>query len=468
MSFINDRFLLHTEAAERLFVEFAKNEPILDYHNHLPPNEIAENRRFENLSDIWIAGDHYKWRALRANGISEELITGDASPKSKFLAWAATVPKTLRNPLYHWTHLELSRYFGINELLDETNADSVWDRANEQLTDYRLSVHGILEEFKVAALCTTDDPADPLNYHEQIAASDLKTKVYPAFRPDKAFGLANPTAYNAWLNKLGGTSGIEINSVKDLLDAIEKRHNDFHAIGCRLSDHGMPHCYADFPTEAEANAIFTKVRGGFIPEPKEQEQFASYLMLFFGCLDAAKGWTKQLHIGPVRNVRSAAFEKLGPDVGLDSIGDELQVENLGKYLDRLDRNNALPKTIVYNNNPVWNYSFATMVGNFQDGSVPGKMQFGAGWWYLDTKEGIEWQLNTLSNTGLLSRFVGMLTDSRSFMSFTRHEYFRRVLCNLLGKEMERGELPKDFSLIGNMVRDICYQNAHDYLGLEVA
>ena len=469
MSFIHDDFLLQTATARRLYHEFAEHQPILDYHNHLPPKDIAENRQFATLADIWLEGDHYKWRAMRANGVDERFITGDAEPWEKFLAWARTVPYTIRNPLYHWTHVELKRYFGIDDLLDESTAPAIWEQANAMLATPELSTHGILRKFKVAALCTTDDPTDDLRWHEQIAKSDLATKVYPAYRPDKALAVDKPDAWNAWVDKLGAAANMDICTLDDLLEALDRRHVFFHEHGARLSDHGLNCCYSDFPGDTMGALMFDRVR-------KEREaphfiahrRFAGYLMLHFGRLDAKRSWTKQLHLGPIRNVRSRGLEQLGPDTGHDSIGDWPQAQGLAAYLDRLDRENALPRMILYNNNPVDNYVFATMVGNFAGGGVPGKMQFGAGWWYLDTKEGIEWQLNTLSNVGLLSRFVGMLTDSRSFMSYPRHEYFRRVLCNLLGAEIERGELPNDDALIRPLIENVCFNNARDYLGLAVA
>jgi glucuronate isomerase len=465
MPFIHEDFLLSTETARRLYHEYAAGEPILDYHCHLPPRDIAENRRFSNLAEIWLEGDHYKWRAMRANGAPERLCTGDAPPFEKFLAWANTVPYTLRNPLYHWTHLELKRYFEIDALLDATTAPGVWECANAMLAGSDLTAWGILRRFRVRAVCTTDDPADDLTYHEAIAASGLETRVYPAFRPDKALNVHLPEAFNAWVDRLAAAAGVEISRLSDLLDALRRRHDRFHSLGCRLSDHGLNHCYADSCSEREAAAIFDAARSGRAAGPEEHCQFASYMMLYFGRLDAEKGWAKQLHLGARRSANSRMLGKLGPDTGFDSIGDWPQADTLGTYLDRLDRENALPKMIVYNLNPVDDYVFATMIGNFQDGAIPGKIQFGSGWWFLDQKEGMEWQINALSNAGLLSRFIGMLTDSRSFMSYPRHEYFRRVLCDLLGRDMENGELPDDLGLVGGMVRNICFANARDYLAL---
>ena len=465
MGFLDENFLLKTEAARRLYFEYAKPEPILDYHNHLPPKEISEDRRFANLFEIWLEGDHYKWRAMRANGVDERFCTGDASPYEKFLAWARTVPYTLRNPLYHWTHLELQRYFGIHELLDERTAPAIWAKANEMLAGADLTARGILHRFRVTALCTTDDPADDLCHHRAIAASGFSVAVYPAFRPDRVFEVHLPERWNSWLARLERVSNREIRSLTALLDALEARHNDFHTTGCRLSDHGLNACPAEDCTESEAQAIFSKARTGQAACEAEQLQFASYLMLHLGRLDARKGWTKQLHLGARRGTNSRMLAQAGPDTGFDSIGDPPQVPGLARYLDALEREGALPKMILYNVNPVNNYAFATMAGNFSSAGIAGRVQFGSGWWFLDQKEGIEWQLNALSNCGLLSRFVGMLTDSRSFMSFPRHEYFRRVLCNLVGSEIESGELPGDLDLSGRMIRDICYGNAHAFLGL---
>ena len=465
MSFIHENFLLETKTAQRLFHTYAAHQPIIDYHCHLPPKDVADDRRFANLFEIWLEGDHYKWRAMRASGVPERFCTGDAAPHEKFLAWARTVPQTLRNPLYHWTHLELKRYFGIDELLDEKTADSVWERANEALTSPQLSAKGILGKFCVKAVCTTDDPAEPLTYHETIAASGLPTKIYPTFRADRVMDPHQPEVFNPWVDKLGKTANVDIAQMQDLLDALRKRHQAFHDFGGRLSDHGLDQCYAADCTDAQAKSIFDKARAGRAATAEEREAFASYIMVYFGRLDAEKGWTKQLHLGARRNANTRALKSLGRDTGYDSIGDLPQIDALGRYLDRLEQANALPKMVIYNLNPADNYAFATMIGNFQDGSVAGKIQFGSGWWFLDQKEAMEWQLNALSNNALLAHFVGMLTDSRSFMSYPRHEYFRRVLCNLLGREMETGELPNDDAMIGAMVERICYKNAEKFFGL---
>ncbi|HLH18499.1 MAG TPA: glucuronate isomerase [Bryobacteraceae bacterium] len=465
MPFIHEDFLLSNRTARRLYHEYAAGEPILDYHCHLPPQDVAANRQFRNLFEIWLEGDHYKWRAMRANGVDERYCTGDAAPEEKFQAWARTVPYTLRNPLYHWTHLELKRYFGIEELLDESSAPRIWERANAALATDGLRAHGILQKFHVKAVCTTDDPTDDLACHKAIAASGLKTKVFPAYRPDKALNVHLPEAFNQWVARLEAASGISIAGLGDFVDALRQRHDYFHNMGCRLSDHGLNHLYADFPTESEAAAIFDRARAGRAATPAEHARFAAHMMFVFGCFDAERGWTKQLHIGARRNNNTRRFRELGPDTGFDSIGDWPQADALGAYLDRLDQENSLPKIVVYNLNPADNYVIATMIGNFQDGKIAGKLQFGSGWWYLDQKEAMQWQMNALSNCGLFSRFLGMLTDSRSFMSYPRHEYFRRVLCDMVGRDVEAGEMPDDDALVGGMIRNICYGNAEKFLGL---
>jgi glucuronate isomerase len=467
MPFIQEDFLLQGDTARHLYRKYAEGKPILDFHSHMPPEDIASDRRFNDLYELCLEGDHYKWRVMRANGIAERYCTGDAQPVEKWRAWARTSPETLRNPLYHWTHLELERYFGISELLDERTAEEIWQRGNDQLAHGDLSVHGILRRFDVRVLCTTDDPTSSLADHERIAKSGLETRVYPAFRPDRALDTQDPAAFNAWVDRLQAVSNVSVATLDDFLRALEQRHDDFHRHGCRLSDHGLNQCPSVFCSHQEANAIFSRVRSGQHLSPEDSEKLATTLMIFFGALDSQKGWTKQLHLGALRNVNTRAYRSLGPNTGTDSIGDFPQAQKLGAYLDALDRENSLPKMILYNVNPVDNYVFATMAGNFQDGSVIGKMQFGSGWWFLDQKEGIEWQLNTLSNVGLLSRFVGMVTDSRSWMSFPRHEYFRRVLCNLLGADIDAGLLPGDEKLIGSMIENICFTNAANFLGMEL-
>ena len=466
LNLIHDDFLLHSGVARRLYHDYASSEPILDFHSHLPASEIAADRRFKNLTEIWLEGDHYKWRLLRANGVAERYCTGDATAHEKFLAWARTVPLAVRNPLHIWSHLELKRYFEIDEPLNERTAESIWSQANAALADPHLSARGILRRFRVRTICTSDDPCDDLADHEKSNASEHDFRVYPTFRPDKALEADRPENFNSWVSRLEQASDTSINSFPAFLDALKRRHDFFHSRGGRLSDHGLPHCHARPCTEAAARAIFDKVRSGSAASPEEHERFASYLMIFFGRLDAERGWTKQLHLGGLRDVRTRKLRELGPDAGFDCMSDFPQAEDFCRYLDLLDQENALPKVIVYNINPADNYAFAAAIGSFQDSPVRGKIQLGSAWWFLDQKEGIEWQLNALSNTGLLSRFVGMVTDSRSFMSFPRHEYFRRILCDLFGRDVENGELPNDEKLLGGIVRDICFENARSYLGLE--
>jgi glucuronate isomerase len=461
--FLTEDFLLSNDAAHRLYHQFAAPQPILDYHCHLSPRDISENRQFANLFEIWLEGDHYKWRAMRANGIDEKYITGSATPYEKFLAWARTVPYTLRNPLYHWTHLELQRYFGITELLDETSAPAIWERTKAALSG-GLTACAILQKFHVEVVCTTDDPTDDLRHHRAIATSNLPTRVFPAFRPDKALAIGE-VEFLPWVEKLSQAANIKVRSLSTFLEALQSRHESFHSLGCRLSDHGLDHCYATSCPERTAAAIFSKARKGHAITAEERIQFASLMMLFFGRLDAEKGWTKQLHLGAHRNVNTVARRTLGADVGYDAIGDFPQGEHLAAYLDLLSQENALPQMIIYNVNPRDTFQIATLIGSFQDGEQPGKLQYGSAWWFLDQKEGIMAQLEALSNTGLLSRFIGMVTDSRSFMSYPRHEYFRRILCDIIGQEVERGELPNDEGLLGRLIQDICYRNAKQYLQL---
>ena len=467
MSFIHDDFLLSNDAAVRLYHDYAAQQPIIDYHNHLSPKDIALNRRFENLFEMWVNHDHYKWRAMRANGISEHLITGDGSPKEKFLAFAATVPYTVRNPIYHWTHLELKRFFDIDELLCESNAEAIWNECNHQIESRdELTTQGILKKFNVTALCTTDDPVDSLEYHQQVAQTDFQTKVYPAFRPDWALFVHRPTEFVEWLSKLSRAVDRPVDTLGDLLAALRTRHDFFHSLGCRLSDHGCESVPSNFCDATTAGKIFDAAKAGTPATPEQHEQYSTFMLIELAKLDAEKSWTNQFHTGVWRNNNTRMFKEVGRDIGCDSMGDTPQGRSLGQFLDRLDQENMLPKTIVYNLNPSDNYLISTMIGNFQGGEVAGKMQFGSGWWYLDQKEGMEWQINTLSNTGLISRFVGMLTDSRSFMSFIRHEYFRRILCNMFGKDMVSGEMPNDFDFVGGVVQDICYGNAKRFLALE--
>lgn len=466
MNFIGDDFLLGKKTARRLFHEVAAELPIIDYHNHLPPREVAENHRFRDLAEIWLGGDHYKWRAMRANGIDERFITGDAEPREKFRAWARTVPMTLRNPLHHWTHLELARYFGITDLLDETTADSIWERANERLAAPDFCVQGILERMRVRVICTTDDPTDSLEPHRAYRLIGLAARMLPTFRPDRALAIADGEAWNEWADRLAAVAGTPIAGFADFVNALKTRHDFFHESGGRLSDHGLDACPAADATDEELARIFRRARDGGEVTALDAEKFATRVLLEVGRWNHARGWAMQLHLGPQRNNNSRYLARLGRDAGFDSIGDEPQARRLAWFLDALDRDDRLPRTILYNLNPRDNYVFASMIGNFNDGTVPGKIQFGSGWWFLDQREGIEWQLNALSNLGLLSRFVGMLTDSRSFLSFPRHEYFRRILCNLLGSEAEAGLLPNDFPLLARYVEAISFGNARDYFSFE--
>jgi glucuronate isomerase len=467
MAYIDDNFLLYNDTARRLYHEVAAHQPIIDYHNHLSPAEIANDQRWENIADMWLGHDHYKWRLLRANGINEERITGNASPRDKFQAFAETIPYTLRNPMHHWVHMELQRYFGIDTLLSPKTADEIWEKTNARLSDPEFSACGLLKKFDVRVVGTTDDPADPIDDHLKIAASGLKTKVLPTFRPDNAFKVDRPDLLNPWIAKLEKVSNTSIHQLADLLNALKKRHDDFHAAGARLSDHGLDRCPALSCTDAEAAKIFDQARSGKAVSLEDKERFSFYLLVYSGQLDAARGWTKQLHLNPVRNTNIRMSAKLGADAGYDTMGDVPQGEALAIFLNALESREALPKTILYNLNPRDNYLFASMTGVFQDGITPGKIQFGSGWWFLDQKEGMEMQLNALSATGLLSRFVGMLTDSRSFLSFPRHEYFRRILCNLIGDEAEKGELPDDFDTLSKLIADVSFNNANQYFGFNV-
>jgi glucuronate isomerase len=441
--------------------------PIFDYHCHLPVQEIADNKKFDNLTAIWLNGDHYKWRAMRANGVDERFITGDASDREKFLAWAATVPRTLRNPLYHWTHLELKNPFGINDvLLDSDSGEEIYDRCTELLQQDEFSTRGILNRMKVRVICTTDDPLDTLQFHQQIADDPTFTiKVLPAYRPDKAMAVEDLHSFNQWLDGLGAITGSDIASYAQLLDALADRHQFFHEMGCRLSDHGLEEPYSEKFTEAEISDIFLKARQYKSLDTGEIIKFKSAMLHELAVMDCEKGWTQQYHFGAIRNVNSRAFNQLGPDTGFDSIGDFNMASALARFFDLLESKDKLAKTIIYNINPRDNEMIAAMIGNFQGGGIPGKMQFGSGWWFNDQKDGMERQINALSNSGLLSRFVGMLTDSRSFLSYPRHEYFRRILCNLFGRDIENGELPADFELVGATIEDICYHNAVSYFGI---
>ncbi|SIO53141.1 glucuronate isomerase [Chitinophaga niabensis] len=459
-TFLSEDFLLKTETAKRLYHDYAKDMPVIDYHNHLPPDQIAGNHQFATITEAWLKGDHYKWRAMRANGVNEELITGGTDDWTKFKVWAETVPYTMRNPLYHWTHMELLNPFGIKEVLNGDNAKSIYETCNAQLP--KFSTKALLQHYKVDALCTTDDPADPLTHHEAISKQGFATKVLPTFRPDKAMAVEDPASFKAYLQKLGAAADIDINSYSALLAALKKRHDYFHANGGRLSDHGLNFfIYADF-TEAALEQAFKDVMAGKQLDDAATAMFKSATLHFICVWNHEKGWAQQFHAGAIRNNNSRLLKRLGADAGVDSIGDWPMAEAMSRFFDRLDKEDKLAKTIVYNLNPSHNEVYATMVGNFQDGTVAGKMQFGSGWWFLDQKDGMEKQMNALSNMGLLSRFVGMLTDSRSFLSYSRHEYFRRILCNLIGNDVENGELPGDIPWLGKMVQDISYNNAKAY------
>jgi glucuronate isomerase len=467
-AFITEDFLLETDAARELYHRYAEHQPILDYHCHLLPQHIAEDHRFRNLAEAWLAGDHYKWRALRAAGVPERFSTGAASDWEKFLAWAETVPKLLRNPLYHWTHMELKTPFGIRDrLLGPDTARGIWEECNARLAEPGFSARGLLRRFSVVLVCTTDDPADSLEHHAALAAdTSFPIQVLPTFRPDRAMAAESAPAYNAYLDRLAAAANVHIATYQDLLAALHARHDFFHGMGCRLSDHGLERLYADDYTEAQVAASFATVRGGRALDPDEVSRLKSALLHECAVLDAEKGWTQQFHLNVFRNTNTRLFQRLGPDVGGDSIGDFEQGRPLLRFLDRLDREGQLAQTIVYSLNPNDLELLATAIGSFQDGSVPGKMQLGSGWWFNDQLDGMTRQMNVLSNLGLLSTFVGMLTDSRSFLSYPRHDYFRRLLCTLLGAEVERGLLPRDLGLVGSMVADLCYGNAARYFGFQ--
>lgn len=463
-SFIHDNFLLQTKTAQELFHRHAARMAIFDYHCHIPPQDIAIDRHFANLTQIWLYGDHYKWRAMRTNGVDEKYCTGNASDWEKFEKWAMTVPFTLRNPLYHWTHLELKRFFGIDKLLSPATAREIWETCNAKLNTPEYSVRNIIRMANVHTICTTDDPVDSLEHHRTIKASGFEVRVLPAWRPDKAMMVENSVTYNQYVDQLAAVSGIEIATFPQLMEALEKRHQFFHENGCRLSDHGLETAYAEDFTEKEIEAIFVKIRNGKTLNAEEILKFKSCMLYEFGIMDHRRGWTQQFHLGALRNNNTRLFRTLGPDTGFDSIGDFEIARPLSRLLDRLDTKNRLAKTILYNLNPRDNELIGTMIGNFQDGSVPGKIQFGSGWWFLDQKDGMEKQIQALSNLGLISRFVGMLTDSRSFLSYTRHEYFRRILCNILGNDVEKGEIPANMELLGQMVENISFNNAYNYFG----
>jgi glucuronate isomerase len=464
--FLDADFLLESDVAADLYHRCAAHMPIIDYHCHLSPEQMASDHRFRSITEIWLDGDHYKWRAMRANGVPERFCTGDATDWEKFEAWARTVPDTVRNPLYHWTHMELRRPFGITALLSPATARAVFDRANERLAEDRFTALGLLREFRVAVVCSTDDPVDSLDAHKRLAARpDPDTRVYPTWRPDKAFAVHDPAAFNAWIARLEAASGIAVGGrFTSFLDAMKARHDVFHAMGCRASDHGLETMFADPWDQATVDRAFDRVRRGDTLEPAALGALRSAVVYELALLDHARGWVQQFHLGALRNNNARLLRTLGPDTGFDSIGDFEIARPLSRFLDRLDDTNQLAKTILYNLNPRDNELLASMIGNFQDGTVPGKMQYGAAWWFLDQLDGMTKQMNALSNLGLLSRFVGMVTDSRSFLSYSRHEYFRRLLCNLVGDDVRRGLLPDDRGLLGAMVQNVCFFNARDYFG----
>ncbi|ACU03380.1 MULTISPECIES: glucuronate isomerase [Pedobacter] len=460
--FLDENFLLESKTAEMLYHNFAKQMPVIDYHNHLIPDQMANDINFENITQAWLYGDHYKWRAMRANGIDEHYITGGASDLEKFKKWAETVPYTLRNPLYHWTHLELQRYFDVHEVLSAENAERIYHECTAKLQTPEYSVLNLLRKMNVKTLCTTDDPLDNLEFHQKLKNDGVDIKILPAFRPDKAMNADDTAGLNQYIDKLAALSGAEINDLDTYLSALKARHDYFAANGCSVSDHGLEQIYAEDYTAEEVKSIFVKIRTKAALSMDEVLKFKSALLFEFALWDHEKGWVQQYHLGALRNNNNRLLTQLGPDTGFDSIGDFSQAKQLSKFLNNLDSQNRLAKTILYNLNPADNELMATMIGNYNDGTVAGKVQWGSGWWFLDQKDGMIKQLNTLSNMGLLSRFVGMLTDSRSFLSYPRHEYFRRILCNLFGADVENGELPNDQEWLGKVIQDICYNNAKTY------
>jgi glucuronate isomerase len=460
--FINQDFLLENRYATDLYEGYASAAPILDYHNHLSPKDVAENRTFNNLTEIWLEGDHYKWRAMRINGIDEKYCTGNTPPKEKFLQWAKTVPHTLLNPLYHWSHLELKNYFGITDALSEKTADEIYERCTADLQQENFSAQSLLTRMNVEVICTTDDPVDDLNYHQQFAHQQAGLKMYPTFRPDKAYSTENPVAYRLYLEKLSSIAKVPIHTFDDLVEALKNRIDFFDSIGCRASDHGLDYLYFEEEVIRNAPVIFKKARAGVLLNGIERNQLKCAVLVELCKMYHEKKWSQQFHLGAMRNNNSRMRKKLGADAGFDSMGDFPQAQGMSLFFDHLDKSNQLAQTIIYNLNPADNETFATMIGNFCDGTVPGKIQWGAAWWFNDQKDGMEKQILALANMGLLSRFVGMVTDSRSFLSFSRHEYFRRILCNLLGKEMEKGNLPNDLDLIGQLVGRVCYSNTKNY------
>lgn len=461
-TFLDDNFLLQSETAQKLYNTFSGSLPIIDYHNHLSPEQVANDTQFQNISQVWLNDDHYKWRAMRTHGIAEEYVTGEASDKEKFLRWAETVPFTMRNPLYHWTHLELQRYFGITDLLSPKTAERIYEETAEKLRQPQYSARGLLEKMKVEVVCTTDDPVDSLSFHQQFLRQNHSLRMLPTFRPDKAIDVGDTDAFNSYVDRIEEAANITIDSYPSYLSALKSRHDYFAANGCSISDHGLEHIYAEEYTEEEVARFFLNIRSRKEVSYTDQLKFKSAVLFQFAQWDHEKGWVQQYHLGALRNNNARMLRLSGPDTGWDSIGDFNQAKALSKFLNKLDDQNCLAKTIIYNLNPAHNELMATMVGNFNDGSIRGKVQWGSAWWFLDQKDGMTKQINTLSNMGLLSSFVGMLTDSRSFLSFPRHEYFRRLVCNLFGEDIEKGELPDDLAWIGKIISDISYYNAKEY------
>jgi len=466
-TFMDKDFFLQNKTARKLFHDYAVDMPIFDYHCHLQPQEIAEDRSWSNLAEIWLGGDHYKWRAMRSNGIAEEYVTGSASWEDKFKMWAQTMPYTMRNPLYHWSHLELQRCFGIDKVLSPATATEIYETASALLQTPEFSARNLMRKMKVKAVCTTDDPVDSLEHHFKIREDGFEIKVLPAFRPDKAMNLMDSKVWKKYIQTLGKAADAKINNFASLIEAIEKRHEFFHSAGCRLSDHGVAYVPDADATPAELDTIFNKAMSGAQVSLEEREKFEAVFLYEVGKMNHARGWVQQYHVGVFRSNNSRMLKQLGPDTGFDSIADYRQGPGLLRLLGRLDASGQLTKTILYNVNPGDNGLIASMIGNYQGDGIPGKMQFGSGWWFLDTKNGMENQMNALSDMGLLSRFVGMLTDSRSFLSYPRHEYFRRTLCNLIGTDVENGELPNDTEWLGQMVQDISFNNAERYFGIEL-
>ena len=466
-NFLNEDFLLNSSSAQKLYHDYAKDQPIIDFHCHLPPEEIANNQSYKTITKIWLAGDHYKWRAMRALGIDERFISGEASDKEKFDHWAYAVPYLMRNPLYHWTHLELQRYFGIEKLLSPDTTDEIYDLCNDKLATKEMQVHGIQRNMKVELVCTTDDPIDSLEHHQKLRDSDYEVTVLPTFRPDNVLRVDDPTFFPDYVRKLGVVCNTDITDFKGLLAALYSRVDFFHSLGGRLSDHGLDQVHGSDFKDDQVERNFKKALKGEVISSEGANEFKSAVLFYLAQMYHKKGWTQQFHLGALRNTNQRLQRKLGADCGADSVNDHRHAPSMANFFNRLDNEDTLAKTIIYNLNPSDNEVFATMIGNYNDGSIAGKMQFGSGWWFLDQKDGMERQMNALSNMGLLSQFVGMVTDSRSFLSYPRHEYFRRVLCNLIGQDIENGELPNDIKWLGKMVCDICYNNAKNYFGFEL-